>query len=257
MTSLDEHPERTPTRLGVVSFLNSRPLIEGLYDDPAIAMRYAVPAALPGLLSEGLVDAALIPVIDLARSKGAWTRISDACIGSTAKTLTVRVFSKVPADQVTVLNVDRDSHTSVALARLIWSHVYQRDLQLQPIPNPDQIRDCESVLLIGDKVVTTPMPGFAYQIDLGEEWNRWTGLPFVFAVWAGPAGGDHADLARRLSAARDVGVSHAAQVAAKYGPGQGWLIEFAEDYLARRLLYTLTPAAEAGMNRFIELVSNE
>ena len=184
MTSSDDQHEHEPFRLGVVSFLNSRPLIEGLADDPRVSLRFAVPSALPGLLQEGEVDAALIPVIDLASSAGRWQRVSDACIGSDGRTLTVRVFSKVPPEQMEVLHVDPDSHTSVALARLIWANVYCRPLRIEPIVPVDQLRDCESVLLIGDKVVTTPMPWFDYHVDLGDAWKKWTGLPFVFAVWA-------------------------------------------------------------------------
>jgi len=186
MAGMDAAPgsDLTVARLGAVSFLNTRPLVDGLDHDRRVQLRYAVPSALPGLLGEGLVDAALVPVIDLARRAGEWERVSDACIGSDGRTLTVRVFSKVPPERMEVLHVDPDSHTSVALARLLWSHVYGRPLRLEPIAAAERLRDCEAVLLIGDKVVTTPMPWFDHHVDLGDAWNKWTGLPFVFAVWA-------------------------------------------------------------------------
>jgi chorismate dehydratase len=43
----------------------------------------------------------------------------------------------------------------------------------------------ETVLLIGDKVVTDAPPEsrYPYQLDLGEAWKKLTGLPFVYAVW--------------------------------------------------------------------------
>ena len=46
-------------RLGVVSFLNSRPLVEGLDIDAHVQMVRDVPAALPARLDRGEVDAAL------------------------------------------------------------------------------------------------------------------------------------------------------------------------------------------------------
>ena len=61
-------------RLGVVSFLNSRPLVEGLTDDPRVALRFDVPARLPALLDCGAVDAALVPIVDVLRR----TRRADA-----------------------------------------------------------------------------------------------------------------------------------------------------------------------------------
>lgn len=240
-------------RVGAVSFLNTRPLVEGLDDDPRVEMHYAVPAALPALLREDKVDVALVPVIDLARSAGRWKRVSDACIGADGRTLTVRVFSKVPPERMEVLHVDRDSHTSVALARLIWANVYRRPLRLEPMVEADRLADCESVLLIGDKVVTTPMPWFDHHVDLGDAWKRWTGLPFVFATWVAPAKAATDELAGILGEARDRGVARARQIAAEVGPARGWPADLAVEYLTRRLSYTITSEALAGMNRFFEL----
>lgn len=254
-------PHSQVARLGAVSFLNTRPLIDGLDQDPRVQLRFAVPSALPGLLMEDMVDAALIPVVDLARSAGRWQRVSNACIASEARTLTVRVFSKVPPEQMEVLHVDGDSHTSVALARIIWSKVYRRSLEQKPMVPAEKLRDCESVLLIGDKVVTTPMPWFDHHVDLGDAWKKWTGLPFVFAVWATPANSsgrtrvDTEQLARILESARDRGVPRASALAAEFGPQRGWPADLAHEYLSRALMYTITPAALAGMNRFFELLA--
>lgn len=273
-------PDRGPFRLGVVSFLNSKPLIEGLANDPRVVLRFDVPSALSELLRENEVDAALIPTIDLARSDGRWQRISDACIGSDGRTLTVRVFSKVPPERMDVLYADPDSHTSVALARMIWANVYHRPLRIEPLAATSQLRQCESVLLIGDKVVTTPMPWFDHHVDLGDAWKKWTGLPFVFAVWAinqpeaqarvlsepepqlpalsepgaQATGLAQADLARILSEARDRGVTRAAEIAAQAGPAHGWPVDLAVEYMTHALTYKITPAAEAGMNRYFELL---
>src|SRR5580765_7590963 len=170
------------TTLGVVSFLNSRPLIEGLDAECGISLHYAVPSAMPSMLRRGEVDAALIPVIDLARNAGRWERISNACIASDGETLTVRVFSKTPPEGMSVLYVDPDSHTSVALAQLIWSYHFERRLVFRPLSAIDDLNEAESVLLIGDKVVNAPLRGFDYEVDLGGAWKAWQGLPFVFAV---------------------------------------------------------------------------
>ncbi len=240
-------------RLGAVSFLNTLPLVDGLADDARISLRYAVPSALPELLHTGQVDASLVPVIDVARSRGAWQRVGDACIGSDGLTLTVRVFSKVPAEQIDLLHVDGDSHTSVALARVIWSHVYGRDIEQARLPAGSRPQDCRSVLLIGDKVVTTPMPGFEHQVDLGEAWKRWTGLPCVFAGWAGPPRGGLDELGASLGQARDRGVAKAAELAARGAPGRNWPIDIAVDYLTRKLMFKLDARGEQGIARFFEL----
>jgi len=242
------------TRLGVVRFLNSRPLIEGLDGRPDLALHFAVPSALANMLKAGQVDAALVPVIDLARAGSEWEQVSDAGIACDGETLTVRVLSRVPPEKMTRLYLDTDSHTSVVLAQLIWRHWYRRPVDVQPLAEVGSIEQCESVLVIGDKVVTIPTSDFTHTIDLGSVWKQWTGLPFVFAVWAAPAGlPGNAELGELLSRARDLGVSRAADLAERHGPPRGWPMDLALRYMTSYLKYTITPAAHAGMTRFIAL----
>ena len=246
------------TNLGVVAFLNARPLVEGLDADPHVRLHYAVPADLPGMLEAGRVDAALIPAIDLARANGAWEQISDAGIACTGETLTVRVFSHVPPRQITTLHVDGDSHTSAALAQLIWRQWYKRPVRLEPLAAASTLNDCESVLLIGDKVVTTPTEEFEHTIDLGQVWKEWTELPFVFAVWAAPVGrSGNAELARLLNEARDHGLRCVTGIAARHAPSRGWPVELAARYLTECMTYKITPAARQGMARFVTLAAAE
>ncbi len=243
------------TALGVVSFLNARPLIEGIEDDRAADVRFAVPSRLAEMLDRRDVDAALVPVVDFARAGGAWQILSDACIASDGETLTVRVFSRVPPPDVRVIHADGDSHTSVVLAQLIWQERFGRPVAMRPLaalsgPAPG---GSEAVLLIGDKVVTSRPEGLAHDLDLGRAWKDWTGLPFVFAVWAARSGRDLAGLAERLSAARDRGVADARRLAARHGPPRGWPVAVAEAYLTQHMKYTLTPEARQGMERFLTL----
>jgi len=244
-------------RLGVVSFLNSRPLIAGLEADDRVDLRFDVPAALPALLDCGVVDVALVPVIDVLRSRGGLTVVSDACIGCDGETMTVRVFSRVPPDRIRTLHVDGDSHTSVALARVLWRALYGVTLEVQPFDArrtpPDAL---PAVLLIGDKVVDPRRGRFAYEVDLGGAWYQQTGLPFVFAVWARratrAAGADPPpDHVRALlEAARDRGVAQAAAIAHEVGPRLGWPAALAERYLTRCLTFRLDARAVAGVGAF-------
>ncbi len=249
--------QSTDYRLGAVSFLNTKPLIEGLADQPGVTLNLAVPAELAGMLQAGRVDAALMPVIDIGRAAGRWKRISDAGIGSDGDTLTVQVFSRVPPEDMTTLHADTDSHTSVILARLVWKGFHRRPLSLIPLKRGAGVDHCESVLLIGDKVVGADVGGFRYRVDLGGAWRAWTGLPFVFAAWGAPVDRETTHLARLLSEARDRGVARAAELAAEYGPALGWPVDLARDYLTRHMKYTITPAAEAGLNKFLELARVE
>lgn len=241
-----------PCRLGAVSFLNATPLIEGLDARGAVEISYAVPSCLPGMLNRGEVDVALVPVIDLARFGSRWKRVSDACIGCDGETLTVRVFSHLPPNEITHLHVDGDSHTSVALAMVLWNEMYGSQLRISAL-DPGSAPDCQALLLIGDKVVTQRPEGFSHEFDLGGAWQEYTGLPFVFAAWATLKTRDADDVAELLSEARDQGVARAPAIAARQGPARGWPAEQARRYLTQHISYTLTERHREGLELFLEL----
>jgi len=247
-----DNPQRK-WRLGVVSYLNAKPLIQGLDADSNFELVFDVPAQLPSLLDRGAVDAALVPVVDLVRHGRAWQIVSDACIGCDGETLTVRVFSRVPPETISRLNTDRDSHTSVVLARIIWQELYSRRLEVVPLTENEPVDACEAILLIGDKVVNNTLIEHDIETDLGSAWKSLTSLPFVFAVWAAPCGLDVTGLATRLSRARDAGVESAAMIAEDFGPGLGWPVTLARRYLTSRLRFTLGPRQRVGMAKFLKL----
>jgi len=240
-------------RLGVVSYLNARPLIAGLSARSDMDLFLNVPSRLATLLEDGSVDVALIPVIEWARNQEKWDIISDACIGCDGETFTVRIFSRIPPAEIRTLQVDGDSRTSVALARVIWRELYHRKLVLQPYSGSERTDDCDAVLLIGDKVVNHSLVDFDIETDLGQAWKSMTSLPFVFAVWACPRELESADIARLLSDARDAGVMAAPMIAADYGPGMGWPVNLAKRYLTSRLKFCLGPRERKGMEMFLEL----
>jgi chorismate dehydratase len=245
-------------RLGVVSFLNARPLVDGLEDQSGLRLFFDVPAALPALLFAGQVDAALVPVIDVLRYPGQLRVVSDACIGCDGPTLTVRVFSHVPPAQIRRLYADVHSHTSVALAQVLWHELYRQRLELVPLEADQAVPvGVEAVLVIGDKVVDRCWQTYRYDVDLGRLWLELTGLPFVFAVWAvraeacGPAQADGGSgLCGLLGQARDRGVARAAQIAAAYGPAHGFSVELAVHYLTQCLRYRLDARAVEGIDQF-------
>ncbi len=240
-------------RLGVVCYLNAKPLIDGLDRDAAIRMVHDVPSRLAPLLDAGEVDAALLPVIDLVRNGRKWQIVSDACIGCDGETLTVRIFSRVPAGAIRRLHVDGDSHTSVVLATLLWHELYDRKLEIVKFTGAESVDDCEAVLLIGDKVVNHTLLDYHIETDLGSAWKSLTSLPFVFAVWAAPRDLDVANLALKLAAARDRGEASAELIAEDFGPGLNWPVTLAKRYLTKRLKFRMGPRQRQAIGKFFEL----
>lgn len=181
-------------RLGVVRYLNTAPLIEGLEKLDGLTLTAAVPAKLSAMLARGEVDLALASIIDAGRGPVPVTLIPSGMIGCDGPTLTVRLFSAVPFDRVTRLHADTDSHTSVVLARIILSRCFGVTPEVVEFDARERVEVTatgpssewpDTMLLIGDKVVADPPPAerYPHQLDLGEQWARLTGLPFVYATW--------------------------------------------------------------------------
>ena len=239
-------------RLGIVSFLNARPLAAGLLDHSGVTLHPAVPSRLAEMLVTGDCDVGLLPIVDYYRNRRTLVSVSNACIASDGETMTVRVFSRVPPDQIKVLHADGDSHTSVILAQVLWREMYGSALMMEPHRGmtgspPD------AVLLIGDKVVCESPRGYGFEVDLGAAWKHLTGLPFVFAAWFGQRSVNHGATAALLEASRDAGVKDVEAIAARFAPQHRWPSALALTYLRDIMRYTLTSEMRLGMDRFFAL----
>lgn len=178
-----------PTRIGAVSFLNTTPLIEGLEKLREVELTLAPPSALIGKLIAGEVDVALAPIIDAQLAQEDVVLMPAGAIGCDGATRTVQLYVRGDAADVKKLYADADSHTSVALARIVLARNYGATPDVVTVDARERAREGigagEAVLMIGDKVVTSP-PAEANKltsVDLGEAWKKLTGLPFVYAVW--------------------------------------------------------------------------
>jgi len=225
-------------RIASVSFLNARPLIHGLECDPCVKLLLDVPSRLLELLRTNQADVALLPVIDYQRLDNL-TMIPAGGIGSDGPTLTVRIFSRVPIAQIKSLACDPDSHTSVALARIILARRHDLRPEFTDLArasdDPTQAR-----LLIGDKVVCEGPRGYPHQLDLGDEWKSLTGLPFVFATWMARSNvPDLPQLHDLLAAAKRRGLAELNAIIRDHGVPRGWPAPLAHAYLTRHLAFDI------------------
>lgn len=226
-------------RIGSVSFLNAKPLIWGLEESPGISLHLDVPSRLLDGLREGRFDVALLPVIDYQRMPGL-RLLTAGGIGSNGRTMTVRIFSPVPIERITTLACDTDSHTSVALARVILAERFGIRPEFVPLDQA-HASDHAARLLIGDKVVCEEPLGLDHQLDLGEAWKAQTGLPFVFAAWMAREGVQLRDLPARLEQAKREGRAHINSILERFAVPRGWPTPVAREYLTERLQYDIGP----------------
>ncbi len=244
-----------PVRIGAVSYLNSKPLIEDLAELAGSAeLILDVPSRLADDLAAGELDVALIPSIEVLRD-AEYDIISDACVATRGPVLSVKLFSRVPVSQIRTLALDEGSRTSATLARILLAERFgvRPKTELLPLGFATENTSADAILLIGDRAMTLPREEFVASWDLGEEWTRWTGLPFVFAMWAARRDCDLDDVEEALCSSRDLGVQRIDEIARREAPKLGISEKLARDYLVHNLHFTLSSAERGGLRLFQEL----
>jgi chorismate dehydratase len=193
-----------------VSYLNTKPLLYGLLRHPVaerLRIQTAIPSECARRLRDGEVDLALMPVGAIADLDNAHI-ISDYCIGTVGAVKTVCIYGEVPIEEMETIYLDHHSRTSVMLTRLLLEEYWQLEPELIPAEEGyiGQIGGSTGGLVIGDRTIGLEKR-FPYVYDLGETWQRHTGLPFVFAAWVSSAPLD-AEFQADFNAALAEGIAH-------------------------------------------------
>ncbi len=174
--------------IAAVSYLNTIPFLYGLRhsDELTAGLLLSPPSGCTAAFDSGRADIALVPVGGLSRIKDPdFDIVSTWCIGAEGAVRTVVMVSDAPLKQIKRVWLDSHSHTSVALARHLAARYWRISpdwAELHDYSHLDRPAGGDAFVLIGDKVFENE-GRFAYTWDLAEEWQRHTGLPFVFAVW--------------------------------------------------------------------------
>jgi chorismate dehydratase len=242
-------------RIGAVNYLNTKPLICDLEEiAPDAELVLEVPSRLADLLREGRLDVALIPVIEYFRGDG-YRIIPDISIASRGPVLSVTLFSRVPWTAIRRVGLDEGSRTSAALTQVLLARRYgvRPEVVGLPLDHGAEDANADAVLLIGDRAMRACLPGFAHAFDLGQEWYDWTGLPFVYAVWAVRDGADLGPVADALHEAKRRGCSQVGLIAHREAPALGLDAGFCRRYLQSIIHFDLGPREQAGLHHYYML----
>jgi chorismate dehydratase len=230
-------------------------LVHGLAT-AGVNLSFDLPSRLADQLDRGALDVALIPSIEVFR--GGYRVVSDACIGCRGPVMSVKLFFRTAPARVRSLAVDEGSRTSAALSRILLAerHGVRPSVETLPIGAGLADTSADAVLLIGDRAIDSrgAIAGSAgsFQViwDLGDEWCRWTGLPFVFAVWAARDGVEVGPLVPLLQAARDTGRANLAAIAAAEAAVHGLTVPQCLSYLRDNLHYDVGPREREALLAF-------
>jgi chorismate dehydratase len=239
-------------RLGAVSYLNARPLVHGLERDPRFDLRYDVPAECARLLHAGAIDIGLIPSIEYLRGRDAYALVPGAAVTSRGPVASVAIYTRRDPQDIRTIAMDSSSRTSVALATVMLRRQFGVTAETVTMA-PDletMLAGADAALIIGDIALFLEPGEGVRKIDLGALWTETTGLPFVYAFWAGwPEALTPAE-AEALLQARDAGIIHAGEVARAYYPDDPERETVARRYLRDNIRYTFGDEELEGLRTF-------
>jgi chorismate dehydratase len=242
----------------VVAYLNAAPLVHGLDADPRFRIVRDVPSRVAEALHAGDVDLGVIPSIEYAA--GDYAIVPRVAIASRGPVRSVALFHRGPLEEIRRVALDSSSRTSAALLRILLHDRLGRDPEYVVMPPSlaDMLKAADAALLIGDRALY--FDGEEERLDLGQAWTEQTGLPFVWAFWAGRPEAAGSPEVARLQAALAAGLEALPAIAATYNgagapaarkdaPGQD-LRALNEDYLRTNIRFRLERAEATGLNEF-------
>jgi predicted solute-binding protein len=242
-----------------VSYLNTAPLVWGALCGPqsdALDLTFATPAECADRVAAGRVQVGILPVVEIARH--GFACFQGTGIAGRGAVRTILLITRKPFSRVETLATDTGSRTSVQLARIILAERYGAAPRLLPM-HPDldaMLEAADAALIIGDAALALDPATLPYPcLDLGEEWEALTGLPMVFALWAGRPEFMTPGLERVLEDSCHYGLAHLDEVIAGESRRRGFRQPLVRDYLTRNLVFLLGAREHAGMQAYLKLAA--
>ena len=258
-------------RVGRIPWINCYPVYgaidRGLVQLPGELVS-GTASELNDLLAAGELQVSVVSAVEYARNAAAYHLLPDLAITCDGPVHSVALFARRPPAELegrTVL-LTASSRTSVLLLELLCRHRWgvmprfavaraeATDLEsLAGLPH-------DGVLVIGDAaLMLAAQDRYPVRIDLGAEWKAWTGLPFVFAVWAARRDADSArvrEIHRQLLASREWGLAHLDELAHAAAQRTGVAESVCREYLGD-LDYALSYRHLAGLTDFFRRLAQD
>lgn len=258
-------------RLGRIPWINCYPIYgaidRGLVSVPADLVS-GTASELNDLLATGALNVSVVSAVEYARNAVAYHLLPDLAITCDGPVHSVALFSKRPIEELTgcTILLSASSRTSVLLLELLCRHRWGVDPEFATAraEAPDLLALAglphEAVLVIGDAALhLSTQTAYPVRVDLGAEWKAWTGLPFVFAVWAArreTAPAAVRTVHQRLLESRAWGLAHLDVLAETAARNTGVSERTCREYLGD-LDYALSYRHLAGLTDFFRRLAQE
>lgn len=250
------------------------------FDHPPLAVplatRYEIESMMPAQCAErlagGTADLGLVPITAFAHTRD--LRVVPGCaIASKGaiRSLLLIVRATTGLENVRTIATDTSSRATLAYVQVMARHFWNIPATFVPHP-PDldaMLSACDAALLIGDPALLALEDRGARQqrtgeellyMDLGAEWRRLTGLPWISALWgvreeAVRSTAVREQLVTDLLGSRDAGLAHIGDLADEWAMHIEVPRATIHTYLSQNIHYILDEECTAGLKHFYELAA--
>lgn len=239
--------------VSIVNYYNTTPFLYGINHSDflsQITLELDIPSVCAQKLKNKQVEIGLVPVAILPELDH-YHIITDYCIGAVGKVDSVKLFSEKPLEELTHVLLDYQSKTSVTLVQVLNKHFWKKNIQFINATEgfEKQISGTTGAVIIGDR--TFGLTNYPYQYDLAEEWQKFTGLPFVFACWVSNVPLKESFI-NEFNKTLAYGVNHIEESVIEK-PNQA-LGDKALDYLKHKISYNLDADKRKALEKFLQLM---
>jgi chorismate dehydratase len=240
-------------RISAVSYTNTKPFLYGIQHTDVINkidLSLDIPSDCAQKLIDDKVDIGLIPIA-ATLNMPYWEIVTDYCIGAVGAVNSVFIFSNCDIKEVTHLQLDPESRSSNNLALVLLKNFWKIKPGL--IINADDYsnnRDNTTAFVqIGDRTFGKKNQ-FKFVYDLAEEWQKFTGLPFVFAAWVANKPIPQ-DFVAEFNNSLKIGLAHRAELLKELPTRADFDLE---DYLMHKLDFNLTDDKRKALYLFLDYI---
>jgi chorismate dehydratase len=242
-------------KVSAVSYLNTLPFLYGINNSDVkneLDLLLDIPSDCAQKLLSGEVDLGLVPIAIIPELKEHYI-ISDYCIGAEGKVNSVLLLSDVPLHEIEAVQLDYQSRTSVNLVQILAREFWNITPQWLNTNKgfEENISEKTAGVIIGDRIFSLKKQ-YKYQYDLAEEWEKFTGLPFVFACWVANKKLDGSFI-QNFNSALQFGIENIDKVVTD-SHNSTISKEKLQDYLCNDISYVLDEKKQIAITKFINFL---
>jgi chorismate dehydratase len=237
-------------RVGCVKYLNARPLVRGWEGN----VEFDHPSALCERLAKGQLDVALVSSFEFLRNP-IYQIVDGVSISSDGPVYSVVVAHRGELSDIEEIELDPASKTAASLLRCLLAELGSTTRLTSCAP--ENAGSSQARLIIGDQAISfrqTHADEFRFW-DLGEQWTKLTGLPFVYALWLiRPEVLDAKSIAQHLRVLRDENLAGIRVIVSGTADNkQKITAEFLDRYYKQHLRFGFGTREKQGLQTFADL----